>query len=52
LVRESFRQRQHILTGLDVVVLGRRGVADRPNPLILESLRGHWDRLARRCKKS
>ena len=52
LVRESFRQRQHILVGLDLVVLGRRGVSDRPNPIILESLRGHWDRLARRCKNS
>jgi ribonuclease P protein component len=47
LVRESFRKRQASLAGLDLVVLGRRGLGDQPNPLILESLRGHWEKLAR-----
>ena len=52
LVRESFRQHQVLIAGLDVVVLARRGLGDRPNQVILDSLQGHWDRLARRCKKS
>lgn len=52
LVRESFRKRQAALAGLDLVVIGRRGLGDQPNPRIIESLRGHWDRLARQCKKS
>ncbi len=52
LVRESFRKRRASLSRLDIVVLGRQGLGDQPNPLILQSLRGHWDRLARQCKKS
>lgn len=52
LVRESFRHHQHELDGLDVVVLGREHVAQLDNPLLLNSLQAHWQKVAERCAKS
>ncbi|MEN8174850.1 MAG: ribonuclease P protein component [Pseudomonadota bacterium] len=47
LVRESFRQHQVQLKGLDVVVLARRETAGADNRQLLLSLQAHWQRLAR-----
>lgn len=52
LVRESFRRHQGILAGLDIVVLARPGVAERPNLRIFASLEAHWTSLVKQCKSS
>ena len=49
LVRESFRQHQTKLGGLDLVVLARRGVHDLDNRQILHALERHWQRVIKRC---
>ena len=49
IVRESFRTHQHLLPPLDIVVLVRRGVADRSPAELHRSLQRHWERLVRRC---
>ena len=49
LVRESFRQRQAQLGGMDYVVLGRVGLADLENQVVFASLERHWRRLAPSC---
>ena len=51
LVRESFRLHQDRLAGLDVVVIGRPGVAGRENREVFAALEGHWRRLER-CGRS
>ena len=52
LIRESFRLHQDQLHDLDIVVLGRSGVLQASNTEILESLRFHWQRVAKRCVSS
>lgn len=52
LVRESFRQHQQELVGLDIVVLGRAGASHLDNPALLESLAAHWQRVVKRCATS
>jgi ribonuclease P protein component len=44
IVRESFRQHQHELEGLDVVVLGQPGTSRADNERLFDSLAGHWQR--------
>lgn len=53
-IRESFRQQQPILAGLDVVVINRRAAASADNPTMEASLDRHWQRCekARRQKKT
>lgn len=51
-VRESFRQHQALLAGLDVVVVAQARAAAVPRALIGLSLRTHWENIAHRCKKS
>ncbi len=51
-VRESFRQAQHLLPGLDLVVLARDGTATRANDELRASLTKHWHRIHTRCKGS
>ena len=46
LIRESFRQAQHGLAGMDIVVQARSGLEQVPNPTLLASLQRHWARLA------
>ncbi|MGH8192917.1 MAG: ribonuclease P protein component [Woeseiaceae bacterium] len=43
-VRESFRQHQEELAGLDVVVLGQPGTSRADNHRLFDSLVGHWQR--------
>lgn len=44
IVRESFRQHQAALEGLDVVVMNRARAADAESGVLRESLDGHWQR--------
>jgi ribonuclease P protein component len=43
-VRESFRQHQQALAGLDVVVLGQPGTSRATNQRLFDSLAAHWQR--------
>lgn len=51
-VRESFRRRYPGLPALDLVVLSRKGIADRPNARLFASLERLWNQLQKRCVKS
>lgn len=51
-VRESFRHHQAELGSLDIVVLGRQGLAKRGNVELSASLTRHWKRLHEKCKAS
>ena len=44
IVRESFRQHQHRLDGLDVVVLSQPSTASADNQQLRDSLATHWQR--------
>ena len=52
LIRESFRQHQHLLVGIDVVVLNREETPRASNSVLLHSLNNHWQRVADRCATS
>jgi len=49
LVRESFRNTQQPLGGLDIVVIGRPGIALQANRVITESLDKLWEKLIKTC---
>ena len=49
LVRESFRQHQQVLEGLDIIVLGRDAAQNESNPNLQQSLRRHWQRVVEQC---
>ena len=49
LVRESFRHAQQPLGGLDIVVIGRPGIALQANRGIAESLDKLWKKLIKTC---
>ena len=51
-VRESFRQHQGRLHDLDIVVLGRNGVADRTGRELAAALESLWTRLNESCAGS
>ncbi len=51
LTRESFRQHQQVLSGLDIVVLSRNGAPQADNPELTESLHVHWERIAKQLSK-
>lgn len=48
LIRESFRQHQHLLTGLDIVILARKGLDKMDNAAIVQRLDKLWQDLVRR----
>jgi ribonuclease P protein component len=52
LVRESFRQHQHELPNVDIVVNARAGVCNAGNDSIRRSLERHWQMIGRRCAPS
>lgn len=52
LVRESFRQHQSSLVGLDIVVLNRDAAHTTSNLDLTKALKAHWRRVAKRCEKS
>lgn len=47
-IRESFRQHQCVLSGLDIVVVGRQGLSDISNAALFASLQTQWKLVARR----
>ena len=49
LVRESFRHAQQQFGGLDIVVIGRPGVALQANQVFVESLDKLWNKLIKTC---
>ena len=51
LVRESFRLNQHQLTGLDIVVIARRGVDQLDNPTMQRNLDQLWSRLVKKARR-
>jgi ribonuclease P protein component len=50
-IRESFRHNQSELVGLDLVVVGRRGLSRADNQCCFESLLKHWQSVAEKCVK-
>lgn len=52
LVRESFREHQARLAGLDIVVLVRAGIEREGNRDILATLAEQWDKLRQTCVTS
>jgi ribonuclease P protein component len=52
LIRESFRCHQTLLSGLDVVVLVRGGLARMSNEAIFSVLDKHWKALSKKCADS
>ncbi|MCC8987333.1 MAG: ribonuclease P protein component [Candidatus Contendobacter sp.] len=51
--RESFRQHQQQLGGLDCVVMGRAGItALQDNAVLFAALQRHWQKLSRSCAPS
>ena len=42
IVRESFRQHQDVLPGIDIIVLNQAGTHKADNKQLFESLAGHW----------
>ena len=51
-IRESFRQHQHILSGLSVVVTANPPADGRNNVQLRTSLTKHWEHVSHACKKS
>ncbi len=51
-IRESFRHRQALLAGLDVIVLARKGMDDLTNHQLSEQLEQQWQRLIRKARQS
>ena len=52
LIRESFRMHQHLLAGLDLVVMNQRRGAMASNSQYFASLSRHWHKLIERCVQS
>lgn len=51
LVRESFRQNQILLTGLDLVVLSRNAAPQASNSELISALQIHWQQIAKQLAK-
>ena len=51
-IRESFRHWQTRLDSLDIVVLGRAGVATQPNKALDAALEKLWTQLIEKCAGS
>ena len=49
LVREQFRQKQHQLPAIDIVVIAKAGIADLSNQEINKVLDKLWRKLVQRC---
>lgn len=47
-IRESFRHRQHVLAGLDVIVLARKGMGELDNKSLVKQLNIQWQRIIRK----
>ena len=51
ILRESFRLNQHTVSGLDIVVLARKGLGTLDNPQIHHDCLQLWEQLQRRAEK-
>jgi len=51
-VRESFRNTQARLGGLDIVVIGRFGIDQQDNSALAQALENIWTRLIKKCAGS
>lgn len=51
-IRESFRHRQALLAGLDVIVLARKGMDSLSNQQLSEQLEQQWQRLIRKARQN
>lgn len=49
-IRETFRLNQDDLSGLDIVVLARRGLGDLDNPALHQLIQKQWQRLRKRAE--
>jgi len=47
IIRESFRQQQELLSGIDVVVINQPGATRATSQQILDSLDSHWQRCSK-----
>ena len=52
LIRESFRQHQHELPAVDIVVNARSGARDADKTLLTRSLEKHWRTVIKQCASS
>jgi ribonuclease P protein component len=52
LIRESFRQRQQQLGGIDFVVMARSTALQADHETLFRSLQKHWAYLVKQCKPS
>lgn len=52
LIRESFRQHQNALCGIDVVVLCQANIHAYPSPALHQALIEAWNRLTDKCAES
>ena len=50
LVRESFRENQDRLAGLDLVVVALANADQEPGMVLRSSLERHWTTLSERCR--
>jgi ribonuclease P protein component len=48
IIRESFRQQQAALAGLDIVVINQPAAQNASNRQVFDSLESHWQR----CRKA
>lgn len=52
LLRESFRQNQHLLAGLDIVILARNGLGTLDNSIITRQMDTFWQDILGKYRKS
>ena len=52
IVRESFRQHQDELTGLDIVVMNQPAAKTGSNGQLFDSLTGHWQRCEQAARQA
>ena len=52
LIRETFRAKQQQLTGIDVIVLARKGMHEVTNAVLIEQLNKQWQGLIRKFQKA
>lgn len=49
IIRESFRQHQHHLPKVDIIVMAKSGADKLPNKAVFEALETLWKKLIKRC---
>ncbi|WP_026376039.1 ribonuclease P protein component [Aestuariibacter salexigens] len=49
IIRESFRHHQHNLPTIDIIAIGKRGIAQLDNQQLFSVLEKQWIKLIKRC---